>query len=197
MRTSLLLRPLLALATVLIVGTACSERGPAVITSPAADRPVSLALLSDTLSVDFVIRTTGKDATTITIGEHKLHVPLSTLCDPNSSYGPTEWDKPCTLASTDVALTAKTWTNPDGTPQIDFNRDLRFVKNKKGELPTITFTDKKSARNPFAKILYCATGARTCIDESLTDPTLVTRFDARNGFIYRIIKHFSGYNVWA
>ena len=35
------------------------------------------------------------------------------------------------------------------------------------------------------------------IDESITDATLETRADGRNGRVYRRIKHFSGYLVTA
>lgn len=189
--------PKAAVIVVVALASACADQNIASITSPVAEAPAANPsyMVGDTLVVDFVVNTTQNNS--IMLGDHKLVIPAGTLCDVNSTYGPTEWNKPCVLATGSVAFTAKGWTTSLGTPQVDFSRDVRFVRNRKGELPSISFMDKKSASNPYAKILYCASGASVCVDESASDPELVTRTDARNGFIYRLIKHFSGYNVWA
>ncbi len=39
---------------------------------------------------------------------------------------------------------------------------------------------------------YCEGGA--CVDDAVLDGSVVTQRDG-SGFVYRVIKHFSGYNV--
>ncbi|MCC6774788.1 MAG: hypothetical protein IT360_26680 [Gemmatimonadaceae bacterium] len=43
---------------------------------------------------------------------------------------------------------------------------------------------------------YCSS-TNSCVDESNADPTLSTQREAITGYLFRLIRHFSGYNVWA
>ena len=58
--------------------------------------------------------------------------------------------------------------------------------------------DKRAAYDPSSQILYCSGLLNlSCVDESVADPSVAVYRDAPNGFVYRRIKHFSGYNVTA
>ena len=126
-------------------------------------------------------------------GGHQLFVAANAVCALTSSYGPTEWDKSCALQKSAFTVTARTWVEPNGHPRVDFQPQLRFAPSAKANA-ILYLMDKTAAKDPSYKILYCADGANVCIDESLTDPTIATQYDV-NGFLYRRIKHFSGYNI--
>ena len=59
---------------------------------------------------------------------------------------------------------------------------------------TLYLKDKRAATDPTYNILWCIEGS-SCINEAVRDPSLATRHAPRLGFIFRRIKHFSGYNV--
>ena len=46
-------------------------------------------------------------------------------------------------------------------------------------------------------MLYCPTATSGCVNEGLTDASLVTVKDPVTGRLIRHVKHFSGYNVAA
>lgn len=57
--------------------------------------------------------------------------------------------------------------------------------------------DPVGATQTSSAILYCATGSTLCVNESATDAWMSTWRDPATGWVWRIIRHFSGYNVWA
>lgn len=126
-------------------------------------------------------------------GGHQLVLAPNAICDLSSSYGQTEWDQPCEPATTPVTITARTWVEANGHPRVDFMPRLRFVPSDRANA-ILYLMDKVAADDPAYRIYYCADGASDCVDESLTDPTVATQRDVR-GFLYRRIKHFSGYNI--
>ena len=148
--------------------------------------------------------TVSSGSTNFNIGSHKIvfGAGLKSICSlKGTSYGTTEWDKPCTPATNDVVITAKSWYDAYGHPQVDFYPALRFVPTTDpSRMVRLYLKDKaEAARLVGRQILYCPVlaGVRpNCVDESLTDPTVATVLDT-NGFLVRRIKHFSGYNVAA
>jgi hypothetical protein len=133
--------------------------------------------------------------TTYQVGQHRLWVKAGALCDLGSAYGPEYWNAPCVAATAPVSITAKAWTDASGRLRVDFSPDVRFYSADTKDAAVLYFRDKAAAESPFANILYCnATG---CVDESKSDPTLVTQRDKANGWVYRRILHFSGYLVAA
>lgn len=133
---------------------------------------------------------------TMTIGNHKLRLPAGTICDPaTSGYGATEWDKPCTRSSGPVTITARASTNSSGHARVDFSPALRFQPNGAGQVVTLYLLDKRAAETGGFTIEYCADGALACVDEALTDSSVATRTDASTGYLYRRLKHFSGYSI--
>ena len=131
------------------------------------------------------------------IGQHMLTMPLWTICDPwQSTYGVGTWLDSCVLLKSKIKLTATTWIDANGRPQIDFSPALRFIPNTYGQLPVIYLRDPAASIESWSRIDYCS-GTGACVNEVATDAALVTHRDPVTGYLFRLIRHFSGYNVWA
>jgi hypothetical protein len=130
---------------------------------------------------------------------NSLNFPAKSLCDVNkSSYGVSEWDQPCTVATSPVTVYVKAWMDKKGHARVDFDKHIRFVPSSNpANWVNLTFGDLEASLDPFFNILYCATTSGACVDESKTDVTLLTVRNPLTGRITRRIKHFSGYNVAA
>jgi hypothetical protein len=125
---------------------------------------------------------------------NSITFPAGSLCDPSSTYGMTEWDKPCAPATGPINIATKAWLDRNGNPQVDFGTHVRFVPTAvPSGWVTITFGSKFQAASPFFNILYCTSIGQQCINESLTDPSLATVVDPITNRVWRRIKHFSGY----
>lgn len=129
-------------------------------------------------------------------GEHKITFPANTICDPaQSTYGVSEWDKPCTLLTTPIEIRAKSYKNAQGYARVDFQPALRFVQSASGKgVVRLYLMEKSGDAQQHFNIFYCD-DANVCVDESLADPTLATQRDLKSGFVWRRIKHFSGYTM--
>ena len=178
-----------AAALLVVLTTACSDDP----VSPVAPGAIRGALVADTVVTDFTVASKGGR---FTVGKDmKIEFAKHAICDlATSSYGPDQWDAPCTPASEPVRIRAKSWTDAAGHPRVDFSPAMRFVPT---ETVRLVIADKKAAFDLSARILYCADGAPTCIDESVTDLSLITYRDPISLTVFRRIKHFSGYNVTA
>ena len=181
------------LAAILAVSlTACGDRAD----SPLAPRTVNGLLLADTTVTQFAV---GRSGGRFNIGTtHRIEFPANAICDiPTSSYGPGEWDQPCTPTTALVRITAKSWVDLAGHPHVDFEPAMRFSPALQ-EGVVLYLRDKKASIDPSTKVLYCSGLLNLhCVDESVSDPSVAVKLDAANGFVYRRIKHFSGYNVTA
>jgi hypothetical protein len=194
------LKALIIIGGALVLG-ACSD-GATAPSAATADATIpgggaNAALVSfDTLRFKFLID--AKRNITYPIGAgNSITFPKGSLCDPHSSYGPDQWDQPCAVAKGPLTVNAKAWLDASGHPRIDFDQHVRFVPSTDPRnWVVITFKDSRAAAD-FWTIGYCATETSTCVDESLTDPTLATYTDPTTGKLTRRIKHFSGYNVFA
>ena len=174
---------------------ACADRGVVAPRDGAAAH--ASAALTASLNLGDVMTTTFTvlpgSATTAVMGEHRLRIPAGAVCDPAlSSYGPTEWDKPCQPLLVPLVITARSTRTAAGHPAIDFQPALRFRPTDRGVV-TLYMMDKVASADPSYEILFCT--ARKCVDESLTDPSVATHHDASNGYAYRQLKHFSGYVI--
>jgi len=127
-------------------------------------------------------------------GGHKIAFPTGAVCDPSlTSYGVTEWDKPCAPLVAPVAITATTFTDSHGHPYIDFQPALRFVP---GAEVVLYVKDRAAADDSTSTIKWCGNDG-SCVDESINQPAVATKRDTKNGVVYRLIKHFSGYLISA
>jgi len=193
---------LLGLAVTL---AACSDNTMAPKASAPAStvRPISgggsSAELTSWDTTRFYITIDPSQQTVYQLGAGNTIVfPAGSLCDPNSSYGVTEWDKPCAVATAAITINVKAWLDANGKPRVDFDRHVRFVPtNVATQWVNLTFTDMEASRNSIFGIYYCPTVGQACIDESKTDPTLVTIQNPATGQVTRRLKHFSGYVVSA
>ena len=188
-----------ALAALALAALAACQVDQSTGLDPSLGKNDATKALGDTVKVTFTVTTT---AHTFNIGDHKIVFgnKLASICDLKSSYGPYEWDKPCTPAKSSVTITAKSWTNSRGQPMIDFQPRMRFVPTSdptKGVV--LHMKDKAAAADLVNKIIrFCVDpkSPSNCVNEERTDPSVKTFIDT-NGFLVRRIKHFSGYNVAA
>ena len=120
-------------------------------------------------------------------------MPAGAVCNPTTSgYGPALWDAPCVPQLLPLQFTVRTWKDAAGRPRMQVSPDVRFVP---GSNVVLKFKDDVAASSAKSVIVWCPTGALTCVDESLQDASMVTKASPNNGFVYRRLKHFSGYNV--
>ncbi len=135
----------------------------------------------------------GQD-NSLDMGLEMLTLPAGSICDAKSGYGPGSWDKPCSLETLPVTITA-TVTGTAGFPRIDFEPAMRFNPDRAVEL-FMYAPHASSADASNFNILYCASEApEKCKDEAGSDASLTTRFSRRDNEVFRRIKHFSGYVV--
>lgn len=178
-----------ALVTAMLLGACGDEvRSPLAPTGPA--RLVG--------SGGVTTFTVTKDGGTFRLaGGHQIVFKKDAICDPvTSGYGPETWDLPCQPARTPIVITATSWTDENGHPRVDFLPNLRFTSLRDGGSKVLLQLKDPNASDPTAAVFYCPT-AGECYDESRTDAGVVSKRDARAGWVYRYIKHFSGYNVTA
>jgi hypothetical protein len=181
---------------------ACTDEGrsPLEPRAMAADRGSSYGSGSsaassrvDTAYASFTVTQAGGNFNLA--GGLKIEFPAMAICDlATSSYGAGRWEEPCLPQVLPVRVTMKGWYDTEGMPHVDFQPAMRFNPSLRTGVE-LYLQERRSVIDPNSKILYCVT-AEQCVDESLTDASLATRFES-NGFVYRRIKHFSGYNVTA
>lgn len=204
---------LLAVAGCAIVLAACGADAPtAAPASPA--QPSNAVILTgatatrDSVFVEFYVTPTGG---TFTLGRNNVWFPPNSICDPaTSSYGVGEWDEPCTPATTPVRIRARMGTGgKDGHKNwIHFEPELRFVPSADPSGWVILYmwtpdAKKGMPKNPGRaaaiaekyKIYWLPGWGVEPVDESLEDPTLETVVLWGSGYVYRRVKHFSGFQV--
>ena len=126
---------------------------------------------------------------------HRVIIPANSICQVGvSGYGAGTWDNACSTATAPILFTITTTTNAQGLSNMTVQPDVRFSPAKQ---VTVFFKDSVASHTPGAVIRYCnATNTLTgCVDESKNDASLMTYRDPSAGYIYRRLKHFSGYNV--
>jgi hypothetical protein len=181
---------------------ACSEEATAPQATVEPSTPAYEGSMQDLLPgqvVQFSITIDPSRTTYYYLGAgNSLTFPAGSLCSIYSSYGQTEWDKPCNKAYSPITINVKAWLDAQGHARVDFDKHVRFVPSTDpAKWVVITFADMQAALDPFFNILYCPATTGACLDEAKLDPTLVTVRNPLTGKITRRIKHFSGYNVAA
>lgn len=166
---------------------ACAESVSAPMREVTAKAP---AAFSTVVGVATFVYTPDQGVTQ-RFGDHAISIPAGAICDPaTSGYGPAFWDLPCTPATDPITITATSFVDDNGVPYVDFEPALRFSPSSDVRVYL------KDGRRPKGFVLsfsYCNPSG--CVDESLTDPSLLT---SRVGKIFsRRLKHFSGYFITA
>ena len=182
-------------------GDSATEPQPQLLdVSPAPATPSFLinveSMAADSSSAVFTV---NRDGGVFKIGPHAIYFPKRSICDPaTSTYGPTEWDKPCDVLRGAVRIRAEV-RKINGREWVDFTPSLRFVPgNDSNRWVWIWMKTDRALDNAFVddfKILWTEGFGAEGVDESLADPTLETYVYAKEKIVYRRIKHFSGYQV--
>jgi hypothetical protein len=191
---------LLALTAMLVAG--CADN--AIAPSAAGTSDVTLpgggasAALTGTDTIRFTFRIDPARSITYQLGAgNTITFPAHSLCALNSTYGGGQWDKPCELATSPVTIYTKAWLDRYGYAHVDFDKHIRFVptSNPAGWV-ILSLYDYGAMTTPWTKINYCPSSqASSCIDESITDPSVATVKDPVTGKLIRRVKHFSGYSL--
>ena len=197
-------RPRILLVIPALAIAACSDQSTAPESSASVGEMPHLTVIptysDDRKSAEIIVEPSGG---VFTLGSHTIYFPANSICDPaTSSYGLTEWDKACTTISSPIQIHAEL-VERDGRSWIDFSPSLRFVPSDDPGRWVYLFMKTKagSIRKLTAKeappILWSPAIGIPGIDESLTDPTMKTKWHKQLRGVYRRIKHFTGYNVYS
>jgi len=158
---------------------------------------------ADKSSADFTVTPSGGY---FELGPHGIYFPENAICDPRTStYGPTEWDKPCDVLREPIRIHAEI-RDRDGQPWVAFTPELRFAPTRGKDAVFIYLKaggrpksakpgGKHVAESNELKILWAPRIGAPGIDESIDDPSLRTFVHRPTGFVFRRIKHFSAYYV--
>jgi hypothetical protein len=201
-------------ASLAVLGCSDSSLGPSHSTARSFT-------LNAAPSLDLNPSTTfsGFKSTTITLtsaggtfsignGLFTIKIPANAVCDPTvSSYGEGTWDSPCTTLAAGQALTATVtygYTSSN-VPVLDVAPGIRFSPTSVVTLGTtayassITANSSYYASNPQALhyfgMYYTPDLGSTGYTDAGKDNSLVTHVNLSTGFVWRRVKHFSGYNI--
>ena len=145
------------------------------------------------------------------LGKSRVVLPAGSVCALGvSGYGPTMWDKGCNPQRKPFNITVTVAGTGTENAAVDFQPSMRF-----NPLKTVTMDfhvpDLAATSSYVWTIFYCPTpsgqpGARlgtnlmradpSCVDESLTDPSLAVTPDFTNSVLTRRLKHFSAYQLY-
>lgn len=146
----------------------------------------------------------------VTVGKSRVVLPANSVCALGvSGYGPTLWDNGCNPQKKPFTLRVTVAGSGTEDAALDFQPSMRFNPTK-----TVTMDISVPQLSAGTKydwtIFYCPTpsgkpGSRlgtnlmradpTCVDESLTDPSLAVTADYENNVLTRRLKHFSAYQI--
>ena len=179
-----------ALTSVSLALAACSDS----VTAPAQKASLAPAgahmIVASTSSFSFVLNPTIDNVFQSAEG-HRLVLPANSICNPaTSGYGSAYWDQSCTTASAPILFTVTTTTNSEGYSRLVVSPDVRFSPSKQ---VMVFLKDAGAANKSGAVIAYCS--LLGCTNEGKNDASLSTLRDPATGYVFRRLKHFSGYNI--
>ncbi len=200
-RTTLTLAGIVFAASLAACGDSATEPQPQSLQLVSAPATPSFLVRVEKMSADSTSATftVDRDGGVFQIGPHAIYFPRRAICDPaTSTYGPTEWDKPCNVLRGSVRIHAEV-RKINGKEWVDFTPSLRFVpSNDTDRWVWIWMKTDRALDNAFVddfRILWTPGFDAEGVDESLADPTLKTYAYPKEKIVYRRIKHFSGYQV--
>ncbi|CAN5915723.1 hypothetical protein BH11GEM1_BH11GEM1_00990 [soil metagenome] len=133
----------------------------------------------------------------IALGPNTLSIPENAVCDlATSGYGADYWNRSCKPETKLINLVITIKGASSAHPSMDFAPAMRFNPALKDDVVQLFMyaphVSKDDAKNWL--MFYCPDKGK-CVDESLTDNSLVTSIDRKNNMLFRRVKHFSGYTV--
>ena len=195
--------PLLIAGTVLIAAACNSDTTIAPQRSTSAislfSRPAARAsLTSEDKTYTFTLDPNGG---AVKIGNFRIDYPANAVCDPaTSGYGADYWMADCETLTAPITMTAHVSFNDDQA-LVDFSPDIRFAPSanvyisvKRPKIKGQPLTDELKAAYAFL-YFHSVDGAKYSVDEAATDGEMATKYDNSQGWIWRRIRHFSGYYV--
>lgn len=140
---------------------------------------------------------------TVTLFGYTITFPPNSVCDPSTStYGPTEWDAPCSTLR-GRPLTVHAVMSTVGGVGVDFTPPLRFSPNAVVTLSTNKFAPYLIGNSAyflahpallnFLSIYYAPSINSSYLSDFGGDPSVITHVNFASGTVWRRIKHFSGY----
>lgn len=201
MNSSTNLHRLATLAIIALSLAACEQATAPVAPTRLAPPPrEQWVAISDTFVNTFTVPLTGGGPASIDLGYgNRIVFPrgAASICDlQSSSYGAGTWNRWCAAETEPVTFTVKLWKDASGQPRVDFSPAVRFVNDDANPVMLYLYTPSGSMAW-LSNIMYCPTARSLCYDESQLDPDLATHASGATGYVYRRVKHFSGYNVVA
>ena len=131
---------------------------------------------------------------TLTFGSSRLTLPEHAICAlATTPYGPEYWDQACDAEQGQVTITAVIRNAQTNNPSIEFSPAMRFSPDRNVEL--FLQVDNAATLSSMSNLVYCGPFSAYCMDESLSDASLLTTVDVNANTVFRRIKHFSGYTV--
>ena len=145
------------------------------------------------------------------VGDFDIVMPAGAVCDPaTTKYGARYWDDDCSPAASNVTVNVVAKKQGKGV-SVDFQPDLRFrpaagwVVIQTNAFSTLLTSPAVRQLSPGAgffenfSIQYVPTGSSRQLNEfrSTGDPSMATHVDLGTGLVWRRVKHFSGYIVYA
>ena len=199
----------LTLTSAVALLAACSAADQAVAptvrhTARPAGAPsldvVTNSVAPDSLSADFTVTPSGG---MFSLGNNAVYFPANSICDPaTSSYGPDQWDAPCTPLDHDISFHAEVRRDTvSGQTWVDFTPAVRFVPtddpNQTVWMLMKAGVDVTDANYVGLAMQWMPTGSPDlAVDEASTDSSLKTYVDIERDVVFRRVKNFSGYIVF-
>jgi hypothetical protein len=201
----------LAATAVLIAAAACSDStvapGPASLT--ASDRAPSLSLSTPTIYLGGDFNLTSNGGTFVIAGVYTINFPKNAVCDPTlTNYAAAQWDAPCVTLSDgqSIKVHGTVMLTTSGIA-VDFQPELQFSPSANVTLstdiyaPTIVRNRSYYAAHPselgsLAMAYIPSIGGERTADYAV-DQSVMTHISLLDGRVWRRIKHFSGYNIFA
>jgi hypothetical protein len=156
-------------------------------------------------SSDFTV--TSRGGSFSVNGLFDVNFPANSVCNPDrSSYGSTEWDKPCSTlrGKESIKITATVRLTSNGLA-VDFSPELRFSPSTEVTIstdifaPVITSNRAYFTKNPnalgFLAISFTSTLGGKQVADYASDASLITQVYLQSGTVRRRVKHFTGYMI--
>ena len=189
--TSVVVRVGVVLATVLVAACAGDVTSAPHATPQPQDATKALVGMVDGV---YSITVDPRADQVLSAGRNSLTIPANSICELGTSkYGPSHWDAKCTPEARPVTITAIVRNASTDHPSIQFEPAMRF--NPETVVTLSLFVTDAATLSNMAVVKYCGRFAPSCVDESLTDPSVKTTINKTAGSLSRRIKHFSGYVV--
>jgi hypothetical protein len=180
-------KKLFAVATIGLAA-ACADGNVAPKETAAFKAPASFTIVDGVQT--FTV--SNSEGAVQRLGQHVIVFPAGSICDPRlSSYGPTEWDKPCLPLQGSITITATMLRDNENHPYVDFQPALRFAPTKN----VMLFLRNGRSSYPTQLSMMVCNALLLCYDESMNDPSLKPFRVGQTSMIGRRVKHFTGYMI--